>query len=55
MSEPVRSPFGLHIIKVEDKKPGGLKTFKDAAQEVRQAMAQEQGADKLHDLSLIHI
>lgn len=50
MSEPVRSPFGLHIIKVEDKKPGGLKTFKDAAREVRQAMAQEQGADKLHDV-----
>ena len=50
VSEPVRSPFGLHIIKVEDKKPGGLKTFKDAAREVRQAMAQEQGADKLHDV-----
>ncbi len=50
VSGPVRSPFGLHVIKVEAKKPGGLKPFKDALQEARQGLAQEQGADKLHDV-----
>lgn len=50
VSGPVRSPFGLHIIKVEAKKPGGLKPFKDALQEARQGLAQEQGADRLHDV-----
>lgn len=50
VSDPVRSPFGLHVIKVEEKKPGGLKPFRDALQEARQGMAQEQGADRLHDV-----
>lgn len=50
VSAPVRSPFGLHLIKVEEKKGGDVKSFKDAEAEVRTAMAQEQGADKLHDV-----
>ena len=50
ISGPVRSPFGLHIIKVEEKRPGGLKPFKDALQEARQGLAQERGADRLHDV-----
>lgn len=50
VSEPVRSPFGLHLIKVEEKKPGGLRSFKDVESEARQALAQEQGTDKLHDV-----
>lgn len=50
ISEPVRSPFGLHVIKVEAKKPAGLRPFRDVETEVRQAMAQERGADKLHDV-----
>lgn len=50
ISEPVRSPFGLHLIKVQEKKPGGLRPFKDVEDEVRKAMAQEQGADKVQDV-----
>lgn len=49
ISEPVRSRFGLHIIQVEEKRAAGTQPFADAAAEVRAAMAQEQGADKLRD------
>lgn len=50
VSAPVRSPFGLHIIKVEEKKPGGVTPFEKALPDVRRFMAAEQGADKLHDV-----
>ena len=50
ISEPVRSRFGLHIIQVEEKRAAGTKPFADAAAEVRAAMAQEQGTDKLSDV-----
>lgn len=50
VSAPVRSQFGLHIIKVEEKKAGGLPPFKQVESEVLAVMAQEQGADKLHDV-----
>ena len=50
VSAPVRSQFGLHIIKVEEKKGGGTQPFAAVAAEVRKAMAKEQGADKLRDV-----
>ncbi|MTJ92083.1 MAG: peptidylprolyl isomerase [Desulfovibrio sp.] len=50
VSAPVRSQFGLHIIKVEEKKGGGTQSFAAVADEVRKAMAKEQGADKLRDV-----
>ena len=50
VSAPVRSQFGLHIIKVEEKKAGGLPPFKQVESEVLATMAQEQGVDKLHDV-----
>jgi peptidyl-prolyl cis-trans isomerase D len=50
ISAPVRSQFGLHIIKVEEKKGGGTQSFAAVADEVRKAMAKEQGADKLRDV-----
>lgn len=46
----MRSQFGLHIIKVEEKKGGGTQPFAAVAAEVRKAMAKEQGADKLRDV-----
>ncbi|WP_374288209.1 SurA N-terminal domain-containing protein [Desulfovibrio desulfuricans] len=50
VSAPVRSQFGLHIIKVEEKKGGGTQPFAAVAADVRKAMAKEQGADKLRDV-----
>lgn len=49
VSAPVRSRFGLHIIRVEEKRAAGTRPFAEAADEVRTFMAQEQGADKLRD------
>ncbi|MDE5878934.1 MAG: SurA N-terminal domain-containing protein, partial [Desulfovibrio sp.] len=49
VSEPVRSPFGLHLILVEEKNPGGVAPFEKVADEARKGLAFEQGSDKLHD------
>ncbi|MBQ9407581.1 MAG: SurA N-terminal domain-containing protein [Desulfovibrio sp.] len=49
LSEPVRTRFGLHIIKVEEKRAAGTRPFTEVGDEVRATMAQEQGADKLRD------
>ncbi|MDD4700640.1 MAG: SurA N-terminal domain-containing protein [Desulfovibrio sp.] len=50
VSAPVRTQFGLHIIKVEEKKAGGLAPFKQVEADVLAAMTQEQGVEKLHDV-----
>ena len=49
VSEPVRSPFGFHLILVEEKTPGGVPDFEKVADEARKGVAFEQGSDKLHD------
>ena len=49
VSEPVRSPFGFHLILVEEKKPGGIRPFEQVAAEARRGVAVERGSDKLHD------
>lgn len=49
VSEPVRSPFGLHLILVEEKNPGGVPEFEKVADEARKGVAFERGSDKLHD------
>ena len=50
VSEPVRSPFGLHLILVQEKKPGGVIPFEKAAPEARKGLALELGSEKLHDV-----
>ena len=37
LSEPVRTRFGYHLIKVKEVKPGGLKAFEEARPEVEAA------------------
>ena len=37
LSEPVRTRFGYHLIKIKEVKPGGLKTFEEARPEVEAA------------------
>ncbi len=49
VSEPVRSPFGLHLILVEEKNPGGVPEFEKVADEARKGVAFERGSDRLHD------
>lgn len=49
ISEVIRSPFGLHIIRVEEKRPAHIRAFDDVVQEARQALAQEKGTEILRD------
>lgn len=49
VSEVVRTPFGLHLILVEEKKAAGLRPFKEVEGEVREALAFEDGSEKLHE------
>ncbi len=39
---PVRSPFGWHIIKVEERRRASARPFDDVKQEIRDAMLQEE-------------
>ncbi len=49
VSEPVRTPFGLHLILVEDRKPEGIKSLDEVHDTIRLKLAQEQAADTLQD------
>lgn len=49
VSEPVRSPFGFHLILVKEKKPGGVPSFEKVDTAARKGVAFERGSDKLHD------
>lgn len=50
VTEEIRTPFGLHILLVEEKKPGGLKPLAEVEANVRKSLAAEKGADKLHEV-----
>ncbi len=49
-SMPVRSPFGWHLIKCEDKRAEGVKTLAEAASEIRATLAEEQGAARVAEV-----
>ncbi len=49
VSEPVRTQFGFHLIKVEDKKAAGYEEFKDVADDIRLLIAQDRAAETLQD------
>lgn len=50
ISEPVRTPFGFHIILVEEKKPAGTAAFEEVAEEIYKTLAFEKGSDKIHEV-----
>lgn len=49
ISEPVRSQFGLHLIKVEDRKPAGRAPFDEVKDDVRADIAGERGGARLNE------
>jgi len=50
VSKPVRTQFGLHIIKLEKKRAAGVKTLDEAREQITQVIAEEKAAGKLSDL-----
>lgn len=49
VSEIVRTPFGLHLILVEEKRPARRKTLEEAAPAIRAQIAQDRAAERLGD------
>jgi peptidyl-prolyl cis-trans isomerase D len=51
ISDLVRTDFGLHIIKVEDKKPAQTKAFEDVKDEIRHKMIVEKSEEMAADMA----
>lgn len=49
VTEVVASPFGLHLILVDEKRSAGFKSLEEVLDEVKTAIAFEEGSDKIHD------
>jgi peptidyl-prolyl cis-trans isomerase D len=47
ISEPVRTRKGWHLIQVEDRREGGVKSFNQVREEVRQRVARDMAAEAL--------
>lgn len=52
ISEPVKTQFGYHIIKVEDKKPEGTKTLEEAKEEIIKILKSQIASDKAYEGAL---
>ncbi|MFW5488307.1 MAG: SurA N-terminal domain-containing protein [Desulfovibrio sp.] len=50
VSEPVRTPFGWHLILVEDKKEKGIAPLEDVKEDIRLKLAQDKAAESMADL-----
>ena len=49
-TEPVKTQFGWHIIKVEDRRVAGSQNFEQASQKIRQELSQQAYKDTLAGL-----
>lgn len=49
ISEPVRTAFGFHLIKVEETRAPGYRTLDEARDTIRQTIAEDAAADTLQD------
>lgn len=49
ISAPVRTRFGFHIIKVEDKKAAGTKSLADVKSEIHSTIAEDKSAGTIHE------
>jgi len=50
VSMPVRSPFGWHLIKCEDKRAEGVKSLAEARADIRAMLAEEHAASKVAEV-----
>jgi peptidyl-prolyl cis-trans isomerase D len=51
ISEPVETPYGFHLIKVTEKKEGGLPPFDEIKDKVRKEMAQDKTSEMAEDMA----
>lgn len=51
VSEPVRTSFGYHFIRLDAIKENATQTFEDAKSEVRQSFVERQAEDMFYDIS----
>lgn len=49
VSAPVRTPYGWHLILVEEKRDAGIAPFEEVAPEIRKTLAVEEGSERLHE------
>lgn len=61
ISEPIRTPFGYHLIEVTDIRPAKIKSFSDVRDQLKRAIQQERAddeyyteSDKLANLTFEH-
>jgi peptidyl-prolyl cis-trans isomerase D len=52
LSEPVKTAFGLHLIKVDDRKEAGTTPLEEAKEDIRSQLAEEKAADELMNKTL---
>jgi len=50
ISEPVRTQYGWHLIKVEAVRPAGKVPFDEAAPEIKKRLAEEKAGEKINEL-----
>jgi peptidyl-prolyl cis-trans isomerase D len=50
ISEPVRSPFGWHLIKLEATRPAGKVPFEEAATEIKKRLAEERSGERVNEI-----
>lgn len=50
LSQPVRSQFGVHVIKMEERKDAAAQPFAEVEGEVRATLAKQEGVEKINDV-----
>ncbi len=48
VSEPIRSPFGWHVVRVEEIEPATERTFEQVREELKAQLARERAADLIY-------
>lgn len=51
VSEPVKSKFGYHVIKLTEVKPGGVKPMEEVRAEITERVAREQAQERYYELA----
>lgn len=50
ISEPIKTPYGFHLIKVTEKKEGGLPSFDEVKEKIRREITQEKEKEMAEDM-----